>query len=106
MPIGMTRQQRWIFFAWAALLPVLMNSLTGCSSLESAHQRAFEGYALNFDTLVDAPLQSKVEAIDARLRATFGMTTAQTAVGVLDLQRLRLSMIRPDRIEYAAIWSR
>src|SRR5262249_42341646 len=30
------------------------------------------------------------------------MTTEQTAVGVLDLEHLRLAMIHPDRIEYAA----
>jgi beta-lactamase class A len=30
------------------------------------------------------------------------MTTEQTAVGVLDLNRLRLAMIHPDRIEYGA----
>src|SRR5262249_34423575 len=31
-----------------------------------------------------------------------GMTTGQVAVGLLDLKRLRLAMIQPDRIEYAA----
>src|SRR5258706_11608365 len=30
------------------------------------------------------------------------MTTEQTAVGVLDLRNLRLAMIQPDRIDYAA----
>ena len=30
------------------------------------------------------------------------MTAEQTALGVLDLRRLRLAMIHPDRIEYAA----
>jgi len=30
------------------------------------------------------------------------MTTEQTAVGVLDLKGLRLAMVHPDRIDYAA----
>src|SRR5258705_1906246 len=48
------------------------------------------------------PLQASVESIDVALRAKYGMTPAQTAVGVLDLKGLRLAMIHPDRIEYAA----
>jgi beta-lactamase class A len=57
---------------------------------------------LDYDTPVDAKLQAKLEAIDTKLRAAYGMTTEQTAVGVLDLKRGRLAMIHPDRIEYAA----
>jgi len=98
----MTACRRLIPFAGAALLVFLMNSLSGCASFERAPQRALMSYDLNFNTPVDAALQTDVEAIDARLRAAFGMTPAQTAVGVLDLRRLRLAMIHPDRIEYAA----
>jgi beta-lactamase class A len=47
-------------------------------------------------------LQAKVESIDAALRERYGMTAEQTDVGVLDLKRMRLAMIRPDHIEYAA----
>ena len=32
-----------------------------------------------------------IERIDTRLRGRFGMTTAQTAVGALDLRHLRLA---------------
>jgi beta-lactamase class A len=53
-------------------------------------------------TVVDPALQSRVEQIEARLRAEFGLNREQAAVGVLDLRTLRLAMIRPDRIEYAA----
>ena len=63
---------------------------------------SFEKYTLDFATPVDGELQAAVEGIDTRLRQQFGMTTEQTAVGVLDLRRLRLAMIHPDRIEYAA----
>lgn len=59
-------------------------------------------YVLDYDTPRDAALQARVEALDASLRARFGMTEEQTAVGLLDLRRLRLALVRPDRIDYAA----
>jgi beta-lactamase class A len=61
-----------------------------------------QSFVLNYDTPTDAALQQRIEEIDTRLRAKHGMTTEQTAVGVLDLQHPRLAMIHPDRIEYAA----
>ena len=57
---------------------------------------------MNYNTPTDRQLQRRIERLDARLRQKYGMTTEQTAVGVLDLNRLRLAMIHPDRIEYAA----
>jgi beta-lactamase class A len=62
----------------------------------------FENYSLDYTTPADPSLQSSLESIDANLRGKYGMTTDQAAVGVLDLTRLRLAMIHPDRIEYAA----
>ena len=59
-------------------------------------------YTLHYDTPVNRMLQSELERIDADLRARYGMTTEQTAAGVLDLKTLRLAMIHPDRGEYAA----
>lgn len=59
-------------------------------------------FTLDYDTPVDAALQKRIETIDAELRAKHGMTTEQTAVGVLDLRKPRVAMIHPDRIEYAA----
>jgi len=61
-----------------------------------------ETFVLDYDTPTDRRLQKRIESIDARLRAKYGMTTENTAVGVLDLNRPRLAMIQPDRIEYAA----
>ncbi|MEW6303919.1 MAG: serine hydrolase [Verrucomicrobiota bacterium] len=43
-----------------------------------------------------------MEQIDATLRARHGMSTGHTAVGLLDLRRVRLAMIHPDRMDYAA----
>src|SRR5438874_12911367 len=57
---------------------------------------------LHYPTPTDAALQSTVEHIDAVLRPNYAMQSEQTAVGVLDLVHLRLAMIRPDAIEYAA----
>ena len=63
---------------------------------------AQEKVVLDYDTPVDAALQAKIEALDARLRDKYSMTTEQTAVGVIDLKTARLALLRPDREEYAA----
>jgi beta-lactamase class A len=62
----------------------------------------FNRYVLDYATPADPILQSKLEAIDAALRGKYGINSNQTAVGLLDLKGLRLAMIHPDRIEYAA----
>jgi beta-lactamase class A len=64
--------------------------------------RESNSYTLDHEKPVDAALQAEVERIDAELRGQFGMATDQTAVGLLDLNTLRLAMIHPDREEYAA----
>ena len=63
---------------------------------------AFENYTLDYETPVNPVLQSELERADAELRARYGLTTEQSAAGVLDLKTLRLAMIHPDRVEYAA----
>ena len=74
----------------------------GCTNLSSTMNSKFQNYTLDYQTPVDAPLQAQLEKIDATLRAKYGMTTEQTAVGVLDLRSLRLAMVRPDYELYAA----
>lgn len=59
-------------------------------------------FTLDYDTPVDRKLQQRLEEIDGQLRAKHGMTGEQTAAGLLDLERPRVAMIHPDRIEYAA----
>ena len=63
---------------------------------------SFADYTLSFSTPIDPALQTKLETLDSALRAQFGMTTNQTAVGLLDLRQLRLAMVNPDREDYAA----
>ena len=84
------------------LLILVTLGTSGCMTVVSERERMFADYSLNYDTPVDVALQTRLESIDARLRSQFGMTTEQTAVGVLDLKTLRLAMIHPDREEYAA----
>ncbi len=84
------------WLGWAAFC------VTGCSTGAGRMKPQFLDYTLEFGTPVDPPLQVKLQQIDADLRARFGMTPEQTAVGVLDLQTLRLAMLHPDRGEYAA----
>jgi beta-lactamase class A len=50
----------------------------------------------------DPLLQEELEQIDADLRTRLGMSSEQTAAGVLDLRKNRVAMIRPDQCEYAA----
>ncbi|HSU53859.1 MAG TPA: serine hydrolase [Candidatus Dormibacteraeota bacterium] len=64
--------------------------------------RSFADYKLDYNTPTDRQLQLQLEAIDLRLRERFGMATNQTAVGLLDLNTLRLAMVRPDAEDYAA----
>lgn len=56
----------------------------------------------NFKSKMHPPLQQTLEQIDSELRAKFGMTSAQTALGLLNLRTGEIAMIQPDRIEYAA----
>lgn len=74
----------------------------GCASVSPKQVRAMDSFVLDYDTPCDAVLQARVEGIDASLRTRLGMTPEQTSVGVLDLRRLRLALVRPDRIDYAA----
>src|SRR5215468_5509883 len=67
-----------------------------------SEDRKLSSYHLDFDTPVDPALQGQLEKCDLTLRERYGMTTGQVAVGLLDLKRLRLAMVQPDRIEYAA----
>lgn len=72
-----------------------------CFAVEST-TRPFADFALDFTTPTDPALQSSIQRLDSDLRAKFEMKPEQTMVGVLDLVHLRLAMINPDRIEYAA----
>ncbi len=59
-------------------------------------------YTLDHATRTDPGLQTRLLAIDAALRDKLGLAENLTAVGVLDLRTLRLALVRPDAIDYAA----
>jgi len=85
--------------AWVLLAGVVL----GLNGLASPEPRSrFQDYQLDYGTPVDTVLQAQLERVDVELRGKFDMTTEQAAVGVLDLNTLRLAMIHPDREEYAA----
>ncbi len=88
-------------FANISLLAVILFA-GGCAAVAPVMNSRFQNYALDYDTPVNAALQTRLEKIDAALRAKYAMTTDQTAVGVLDLRTWQLAMIQPDREEYAA----
>src|SRR5688500_12065553 len=85
-----------------SLLVALVLCASGCASLAPKMKPGFEHYTLDYHTPLNASLQAKLIAMDARLRAQYGMNPEQTAVSVLDLRDLRIAMIHSDRIDYAA----
>jgi beta-lactamase class A len=92
--------------AVAGAILVLLSAAAACLSADQSestpHTSAMEAYTLIYDTPTDPALQRQVEAIDTKLREQFGLTSEQAAAGVLDLKSLRLAMIHPDRMDYAA----
>ena len=84
------------------LLMAIAFCLSGCESAGGPMAPAFAAYVLDYNTPTNPALQGQLEAIDTRLRGQYEMTTEQAAVGVLDLKGLRLAMVHPDRIDYAA----
>ncbi len=85
---------------------LLLMAIAFCSTASGAAGEpalaSFQNYVLDYNTPTNPGLQAQLEAIDAALRGKYGMTAEQAAVGVLDLKRLRLAMVHPDRIDYAA----
>src|SRR6266446_7055073 len=86
----------------ALVLLVEVGSAESPSSTTATMTNSFANYNLSYTTPTDPVLQGQLEAIDSTLRARYGMTTNQTAVGLLDLRRLRLALVHPDREEYGA----
>src|SRR5436190_11841331 len=80
-------------------IALAMVLLTGCSSFRTSR---IMDYRVDYETKTDPGLQAKIEKIDATLRAKYEMMNEQSAVGVMDLRTGRLTMIHPDRGEYAA----
>ena len=84
------------------MLLTLVLGVTGCTTVAASTNRDLENYALDYGTPTDPVLQARLKTIEAGLRTKLGMKTEEAAVGLLDLKTLRLAMIHPDRIEYAA----
>jgi hypothetical protein len=88
---------------WVFASPLLLGEPAfAASQTPMPPTKFFADYTPSFTTPTDPALQARLEAIDSGLRARYGMTTNQTAVGPLDLQRLSLALLHPDREEYAA----
>src|SRR5437762_12775797 len=84
------------------LVAALIASFCTASFAVQPTTSRFDNYVLDFTTPIDPPLQSAIEKLNSDLRAKLDMKPEQTMVGVLDLVHLRLAMINPDHIEYAA----
>jgi len=77
-----------------------MSVIGGSNSTEMKSN--FSEYVLNYDTSVDPVLQANLERVDSELRSKCDIAPDQVAVGVLDLNSLRLAMIHPDAEQYGA----
>jgi beta-lactamase class A len=84
------------------LLMTIAFCLSGSESAGGQEAPLLANYILDYNTPTNEALQGRLEAVDAKLRGQYGMTTEQAAVGVLDLKQLRLAVVHPDRIDYAA----
>src|SRR5882672_10246848 len=84
------------------LMLAIVLCVVGCATADAQTNQTFANYMLSYDAPLEPSLQANLEKIDADLRSKYGMTTEQTAVGVLDLNTLRLAVIHPDRGDYAA----
>lgn len=83
----------------AILMLILLTARAGWASDSMPD---FHAYLLDERSAPDRGLQQKVEQLDNSLRTRWGMTENQTSIAVLDLRTLRLALLRPDRIDYAA----
>ena len=84
-----------------SLILTLATFISSASEVSHAPP-SFQNYTLDYESKVDPVLQSNLQTLDSELRTKYGMTSNQTAAGVLDLKHLRLAMLHPDREEYAA----
>jgi len=89
-------------FLLVPLLLAFLPGISGCCRHEGPVPPGISPLVLDYDTPADAALQAELSALDARLRASLGMTPEQAAAGVLDLRTGRLALLHPDRIDYAA----
>jgi beta-lactamase class A len=84
------------------LLIAFLTLFGACHSSRIKPAASLKEFTLDYKTPVDRELQREIEVIDAQVRSEFSMEPEHAAIGVLDLRRLRLAMIHPDRGEYAA----
>jgi len=72
-----------------ALALGMMVGLAGCCSFQT--NRIID-YRVEYGTQTDPVLRAQIERIDASLRAKYGMSTEQSAVGLMDLRTGQLAM--------------
>jgi beta-lactamase class A len=84
------------------MLLIGLSGLTSADATSGPASQPYQDFILGYDNPVDRDLNLRLTAIDATVRAEYGMNADQTDVGVLDLDHLRLAMIHPDHTAYAA----
>ncbi len=73
-----------------------------CQDLDWFRAMHLQAYRIRPDSPTDDGLQAELERIDAELGEQLGIPDSDRAIGVLDLTDLRLAMVNPDQMFYAA----
>jgi len=85
-----------------AATPLMPTGMPPSYAEDWTHAMHLQSYRLTYDTPLDPDLQSELEAIDQRIGDELGIPPADRAFGVLDLGDLRVAMVQPDAMFYAA----
>jgi beta-lactamase class A len=85
-----------------AATPVMSTGAPPTYTKDWAHAMQLQSYRLPHDAPLDPELQSALQAIDRSVGEELGIPPADRAFGVLDLTDLRLAVIQPDAMFYAA----
>jgi beta-lactamase class A len=87
----------------APLLLACLAASPGCHPPSATPSNPLKpALTLAFDSPTNPEAQAWLEEVDRKVRSDLGMSSDDTAAGMLDLLTGRLALVRPDRIEYAA----
>ncbi|MBU0617322.1 MAG: DUF1460 domain-containing protein, partial [Planctomycetes bacterium] len=85
-----------------AATPLMSTGMPPTYAEDWVHAMQLQSYRLTYDTPLDPDLQSELEAIDQSVGEKLGIPPSERAFGVLDLADLRVAMVQPDAMFYAA----
>ena len=99
---GATEVNEETLSAKLAATPLMSTGVPPTYAEDWVHAMRLQSYRLTYDTPPDPDLQSALEAIDQSVGEELGIPPVERAFGVLDLTDLRVAMVQPDAMFYAA----